>query len=432
MSTTDLAVFVAETPLADTHEHMKREAVHVNEPPDVLCTLFDHYVVADLRVAGADPAALTRLTDATDPDVVGRFLGVRAAWEATRHTGYGDAVRRTAQRVFDLDEIVPEALVAAQALAEARHRPGERLHLLRDVANLSHIQTDDFRWECEPDDSDPAFFLYDLSVANFVCGALRADALAQETGVVVRSPESLRDAIAALFARWGPTAIAVKTQHAYNRTLLWEERTDDAIRPILARALDGAVCDDAERVALGDWCLGRVAEEAARHGLPVKIHTGTYAGQGGMPIERIRAALLTNLLRRYPDTRFVLMHASYPYSDELLAIAKHFPNVWVDLCWAWSLNPRHTGDFVRNFIHSVPSSKLFAFGGDSFEPDVAVSYAFQAREWLTRTLQAEIVEGLLTEREAIRLAARWMGENQAACFDLEGTRAAIRAAQENA
>jgi hypothetical protein len=55
-------------------------------------------------------------------------------------------------------------------------------------------------------------------------------------------------------------------------------------------------------------------------------------------------------------------------------------------------------------------------------------YATQARESLTRALQAEVDEGELTEAEAIRLATRFMRENQYAVFDVEGTRAALREA----
>jgi hypothetical protein len=50
-----------------------------------------------------------------------------------------------------------------------------------------------------------------------------------------------------------------------------------------------------------------------------------------------------------------------------------------------------------------------------------------ARHWLTRTLQAEVDENLLSEKQAIALATRWMRTNQEACFDLAGTRAAITA-----
>ena len=51
-----------------------------------------------------------------------------------------------------------------------------------------------------------------------------------------------------------------------------------------------------------------------------------------MPVERIRPGHLCALLMRYPKARFVLMHNAYPYSDELIAIAKHYPNVYIDMC----------------------------------------------------------------------------------------------------
>jgi hypothetical protein len=75
----------------------------------------------------------------------------------------------------------------------------------------------------------------------------------------------------------------------------------------------------------------------------------------------------------------------------------------------------------------VPSNKLFGFGGDTFWPTAAVAYSIQARRGLQRALEAEIAEGDLTEPEAITIAHRLMHDNQYACFDIEGTRAAIRA-----
>ncbi len=57
-----------------------------------------------------------------------------------------------------------------------------------------------------------------------------------------------------------------------------------------------------------------------------------------MVTDRIRPGHLCPLLIEYPDTRFVLMHIGYPYASELIALAKHFPNTWADLCWAWSIS----------------------------------------------------------------------------------------------
>jgi predicted TIM-barrel fold metal-dependent hydrolase len=126
------------------------------------------------------------------------------------------------------------------------------------------------------------------------------------------------------------------------------------------------------------------------------------------------------------------MHVSYPYCDELLALAKHYANVYVDLCWAWSIAPDATARFVRRAIHTVPAHKLFVFGGDTGWPGASMAYAIQARTWLARALAAEVSEGLLTEKQAMELAEDMMLNNQRACFRLSSTRSAIRAAMANA
>lgn len=425
---TDLAEHIQAMQMIDTHEHLAKEADYLQRGPDVLRDLFGNYVTADLVVAGASVEAADRLVDATDPDVAGRFAGVQAAWERCQHTGYGEAVQIIARQVYEMEEITSAGLEAARDRAALLCRPGERLRLLRDVARLDHVQTDDFRWACEPDASGLDFFLYDLSWANFCAGRIEAAALAQEVGMTIGTLGDLRAALTALFARYGPCAIAVKAQHAYERTLLWRERTDAEVEPVLQKELAGVSLSEEERLCLGDWCWARGVELAIEHNLPFKLHTGYYAGHSRMPVERIRAGHLCGLLARYPQARFVLMHIAYPYQDELVALAKHYPNVYVDLCWAWSINPLGARDFVRQMIHAVPAHKLFAFGGDTGRPAAAVAYAIQARQWLTRALQAEVDERMLTKRQAIALATRFMRTNQEECFDIAGTRAAIRAA----
>jgi hypothetical protein len=120
------------------------------------------------------------------------------------------------------------------------------------------------------------------------------------------------------------------------------------------------------------------------------------------------------------------MHASFPYQDELVAMAKHFTNVYADLCWAWSMGPAIVADLVRHFLHAVPANKLFAFGGDTNWPVMTVGYACQARTWLARALAAEVTDGWIDEARAVELAEMMMRTNQYACFDIEGRRKALR------
>ena len=159
-----------------------------------------------------------------------------------------------------------------------------------------------------------------------------------------------------------------------------------------------------------------------QYNLPFKFHTGYYAGHSRMPVNRIKSGNMCELLARYIDAKFILMHIAYPYSSELIAIAKHYPNVWVDLCWAWSIDPYSSFDFVRRFIHAVPINKLFAFGGDTQWPTSAYAYSVQTRKWFTHVLQTEIKEGFLNEKQALSIAHRLMEKNQKDCFDIDGTR----------
>jgi predicted TIM-barrel fold metal-dependent hydrolase len=430
---TELADFIASAPLADTHEHLWSESTYLERGPDLLGEFFGHYAGHDLVAAGATPAAVERAIDSTDPDIEARWAGIAEAWSYIQHTGYGEVVRHLARATYGIETLSAEAIRAAQERQTARRQPGERLRILRDEANLAYVQVDNFSWDCGRDDSGPDFFYYDLSMAAFVMGMIDRQAIYDHTGFDVTGLASLRNALERLFERYGPAAIAVKTQHAYNRTLLWHERDDsDAARALRAVLADQAT--EADRLCLGDWCLARAAEYAAEHRLPIKIHTGYYAGTAysyhndrPMPVERIKPGNLCDLLARYGQTRFVLMHSAYPYSEELIAIAKYYPNVYIDMCWAWSINPYAIADFARRTLHAVPVNRVFAFGGDTFWPGHAAAYAAQARKWLTRALEAEVTAGDLTEREAIAVAERWTGANQAACFDFEGTRNAIAA-----
>ena len=144
-----------------------------------------------------------------------------------KHTGYGEAVRILAEDVYGMAEITVDGLAAAQAENDRLRSPGQRLALLRDRAGLDHVQIDNFVWACKPDVSGPDFFLYDLSWVGFCNGEVPVQNIAEETGITVDSLGSLREAMAAIFAKHGPHAIAVKAQHAYSRTLRWEERSDE-------------------------------------------------------------------------------------------------------------------------------------------------------------------------------------------------------------
>ncbi len=420
---TDLTRHIAEMPLCDTHEHLLRHPSFTPERLDILGALLENYVTADLVVAGAAPDTVANLTNPGGGTVSDRFAAVETAWQRCRHTGYGEAVQLAAAHFYGLTELTPASLDAAQGQHRHLMATRTRKQILQQDARLDHVQIDDFTMDITPDEEDPHFFRYDISLHNLVSGTPDLEALECLTGVAVRDLHALQTAIEAVFALHADQAVACKTQHAYDRTLAWypRDRTDAAT--VFDRYLEApAAMSPADRLLLGDWCLELCASLAHEHDLPIKIHTGYYAGHSRMPLDFISCRHLCGLLAAHPDTDFVLMHNSYPYSEELVALAKHYPNVYIDMCWAWSINPVDAARLLRSAIHAVPIHKLFVFGADTAWPFATYAYAMQTRRWLTHTLQLEIQDGHLGETEAMAIADRVMCQNQYDCFTRLGHR----------
>jgi len=424
---TNLIRYLMETPMADTHEHQPTEDEYLGGgAPDVLQDLFGHYVRHDLVTAGADPKSVEHALDANIPDIAARFEGVREAWDRCRHTGYGEATHWIARNVYGMEEITTRGIEEAFDTNTRLRRPGERLRILRETANLDHVQVDTGSWSWVPDAGCPDFFLHDIGWVMLVNGQLDLQALYTQTGVEVKAPGSFRQALEAVFDKNAPTTVAVKSQHAYSRSLAWRDRTDDEVAGPLSSAIAGAELTQDEKTCIGDWALARGAELAAHYDFPFKIHTGYLAGNNNLMLDRLRPAHLCELIISHPQTRFVLMHTAYPFNHELLALAKNFSNVHVDFCWGWAMDPMNAAGLLRGLIHCSPAHKIFAFGGDSWHPNATAAYADQARRWINRALQAEVNDGLMNEREAIRFAARIMLGNQAECFRIGDRKRSLR------
>lgn len=411
---TSLAPYIAALPIIDTHEHLEVPTVYVDYTRDAMTALFgfNAYIEHDLYSAGCDRDALAAALDHTNPDIATRWQLIAPAWAHCQHTGYAEGIHLAARAVYGITTISAAALIAAQPIHDTLRNTAAHHQLLAHTAQLTHVQIDAFTWERPVDAGQADFYHYDINVCTMVNGTIDLNALAHATGITITTLADYANAIARIIASHAPYAVAIKTQHAYDRTLAWQRRDDADAAVVLQKKLNGAELSASERLCLGDWAFDQIAQHAATHQLPVKIHTGHHAGNNNMPIDWVRPGQLCGLLHTHITTTFVLMHMGYPYQHELLSIAKHYANVVVDLCWAWSINPRASVEFVRNWIHSVPINKLFGFGGDAFLPAQSVGFALQTRQWLTRALQAEVAEGYMTEPQAMQVARRLLHDNQ--------------------
>lgn len=405
---------VMHLPLVDTHEHLISEVDYLALNPDIIMALFGQhaYIQHDLVSAGCPYQTLDAFLDHHNPDIAQRWHLIEPFWQHCLHTGYAEGVRLAAQHVYEIASINAESLVAAQPRQATLVAPGQHRHILEHIGNLVEVQIDAFTWGLPRNAGPVPFYRYDLNVHTIADGSVDLDALATATGIQINTLSQYEAALGQLIHQHAAHVVAIKSQHAYTRTLAWQAPDRDDVAMVLQKKLWGVPLLARDACVIGDWALGIIAHHAATHHLPFKIHTGHHAGNGAMPLGWINPALLDGFVKAYPATTFVLMHIGYPYQNELLSLAKHFRNVYVDMCWAWSINPHKSSEFVRAWIHSVPINKLFGFGGDAFLPVQSVGFAMQTRIWLARTLQNEIDAGTLTYDQACAGAQRMMRDNQ--------------------
>lgn len=413
---------VEQTPLVDTHEHLVEESLRLRGggvspllPCDDWALIFHHYLNDDLVSAGMPEDTRSRFFS-DGVSVEEKYRLVAPWWERTRHTGYGQAVRHTLRGLYGEADLTAESAPRIAEKYRELVRPGFYRRVLQERANLEHCQVNSLE-RIFMETEQPDLLRQDLSIVALSTG-LDRERVRAESGRGADTLEGWLEVINWHFATHGPRAVAVKNQSAYQRRLNYDRVADEEAEPLFRRHARGETLSPVEAKALQDYLLRYCVQKAVEHGLPIKLHTGYYAGHSRMPLERVRqnAGDLCPLLQDFPDARFVLMHVGYPYQDEFIALAKHYPNVTIDLCWAWIINPAATVRFVKEFLMAAPVSKLLTFGGDYIPVEPIYGHSRIARLGLAQAVTELVETGWLLREETPELIERLMRGNAHALF----------------
>jgi hypothetical protein len=200
-----------------------------------------------------------------------------------------------------------------------------------------------------------------------VCSYTEVQACAQPLGRTITSLDEYLDACRQIFThRKEDGAVAFKDQSAYSRPIDYGNPT----RAEAEAAFNWFMADPRRRLAypdgsrpLDDFLFQEFMRMARDLNLPVQIHTGHMAGIRN-EIAKTNAVHLTPLIELQRETRFDLFHANWPYSGELLFLAKNYPNVTIDFCWTNMVDPVYSQNLFRQAIASVPHAKIHGYGSD--------------------------------------------------------------------
>jgi uncharacterized protein len=408
----------------DTHEHIIAEADRVSQPVDFF-TLAGHYAINDVISAGLAPEWSDVKPTAEESSIRERWRQFEPFWKVARFTGYGQALRIAIRDIYGFEEISLSTLPRINEAIRTNNKPGLYRRILKERARIHLAVLDDY-WNAVPIRPDPEFFVLARKFDRFVTPANRDDVQALEkiTGVSITSLRGLRQALEKNFQQSVSAGmVTVKTTLAYQRDLLFHEVEEaDAARNFeqMIQAQQPPPKGFHTRTVrpfrvMEDFMFHEVVRLAEAHHVPVQIHTGLHAGNGNF-IANSNPTLLTNLFFLYPRVSFDLFHISYPYQGELSVLAKLFPNVYADFCWAYIISPTVSRRALHEFLETIPVNKIFGFGGDYRYPELSYAHAKLARQNIAQVLAEKTESDFCSEAEAVEIGRMLLRDNASALF----------------
>jgi len=137
---------------------------------------------------------------------------------------------------------------------------------------------------------------------------------------------------------------------------------------------------------------------------------------------------MADLFLLHRDVRFDLFHANWPYGGELLFLAKAFPNVVMNFCWAHAIDPIYCQALMREAVSAVPHAKVHAFGSDYGGFGLPPGGGYVDRAWAHLQIAldnmaialSDLVEmNYLSFAQAESIARAWLYENPKEFYHLD-------------
>ncbi|MFC1557996.1 amidohydrolase family protein [candidate division KSB1 bacterium] len=358
---------------------------------------------------------------------MGKWALIEPYWQAVKNTGYGQAVCISLKELYDVDELSAKTVKKVQTGYEKVRRPGFYKHILNDIANIESCQVNSLEGTPFMETDMPDLLMQDISIVGMFAGP-NFKMFGNPTGIKISSLADWHRVIDWWFNKYSRYAVAVKSQNAYSRDINYDKVPPEKVEAIFKKRLNGQSLTATEKKALEDHLFWYAVDKAAENNLPVKLHTGYYAGANRMPLSRLinNPGSAADLCRLSPETNFVFMHICYPYYEELISVAKHYTNAYLDMCWAWIINPVAPKDFLKKYLVTAPANKILTLGCDYIPVEPVVGHAFMARRGITLALSELVEEGWLSIDNAMELIGPIMHGNAGKIFNLREKEKALK------
>jgi predicted TIM-barrel fold metal-dependent hydrolase len=410
--------------LVDTHEHLIPESERLKSKVDVLATFFSHYASSDLRSAGMTEGELLKIRDPSIP-LEDRWEVFEPYWEMIINTGYARTIEIATRDLYGVDGINSKTYKELSEKIKQRNREGFYHWVLKERSGID-ISINDV----DNVDVDRSLFAPVYRFIDFlnVKDRKNLEDLGRRVGGSIHTFGDMTSALKTEIERLAPKIVGVKIGLAYSRPLKFEKvsfsEAEEAFNAIYKvegmNANDGPESPGYEVLQpMQDYLVHMMIREAERRRLPIQIHTGLQEGNENI-ISNSNPELLINLFMEYKNARFDIFHGAWPYWEELGAIAKNFPNVFIDMCWMHIISPARARSALYDWLDEIPANKIMGFGGDYLFVEGSYGHSVIARENVSNVLTSKVVEGTYSMEQAKMYTSWILRENPMKLFFPKG------------
>lgn len=415
--------YMEEMPVIDSHEHLVPEQERGCRR-DILTEYAGQYLGHDLISAGMSRESYHMVIDSA-LSIEKRMSLLKPWMELIENTGYGRCMKKSLKWMSGMESLIDEQAALAQEAFEKQDAGGtkELLGCLHVKACIIDWMPLEWRYE-DPlyiQAYDPLFLLMPEHKNRFL-------KLEQFTGIPVRDFDSYVCASCNVIEKKAveQQVRILKLPVAYHRPLVFDFVSKDTAEEEFNQCMEQIIhyrdgissgLGFGERHAFQNYVLYEILKTAENYGMTVQFHTGYLAGNEGCLPDSHPAGLIP-LFSRYPGLSFDLFHMSYPYQMEAGALAKMYPNVYVNLCWAHILSPKAAADALEEWLHILPINKIIGFGGDTHIPFMIPGHLQMAKENIARALARTVEDGLWPFERAQQIAEYLLYKNPKTLYKL--------------
>lgn len=406
--------------LVDAHNHLPSEEAWLTIKDDFTTLL--GYSSSFLVNAGM---SLDALPHPFPPGMRGSFgyevkdtKSIEEKWEVIepympyiRSIGSHDVTRRTLKMLFDFDDIDETNIAEIQAKIDAYKKPGAYNELLKDKSNVYAVCNVTISTEATPATDILAPQLYS---DNYGFAQKREDIyqLEQQSGQDIYSLETYIKALDTYLERAVAKGLVGFKWHLF--PYLREPDFEIADSFAAAKCLDrifkmpsrGSAGSEVavgfdEMLPFQNYIQNHLVHKAIELDLPIQIHSGVLGLCYGGPLNNADPSILLKLFTRYPQARFNILHTAFPYTRVMGVIAQIFPNVYINASALDIVSVITFKQFMKDWLTGMPCNKIIAFGADQFSPFLVPACAQRVRDLLAEVFTELVLEGSMTEEDAI-------------------------------